>query len=205
MGGLTLAHGVNECSSARDSTGSGSGWRRSMEGVWRVWFSFYELGVFEERERSRLRPSQGPSGREPLTEPGVGLDSGFLRLPGRWPSLASAEESFASALIPRTSQAGPKKCYLCAWHKVLPMTRSAHNTTSEEQISVSEREKCGCRAGAGARPYKRYDPCSGQHKAASSTLRDIDTLSGAALHPTNSSVITGPESIVFLTGQRVAM
>ncbi len=30
------------------------------EGVWRVWFSFYELGVFEERER-RLRPSKGPA------------------------------------------------------------------------------------------------------------------------------------------------
>ena len=31
------------------------------EGVWRVWFSFYELGVFEERERRIVAPEQGPS------------------------------------------------------------------------------------------------------------------------------------------------
>ena len=30
------------------------------EGVWRVWFSFYELGLFDEREW-RLQPCPGPA------------------------------------------------------------------------------------------------------------------------------------------------
>ena len=64
-------------------------------------------------------------GREALTEPGPN-SFGFLRLPRRWPSLASAQESFASALIPRelaqTSHRPARKsvtyvlgikCYLC--------------------------------------------------------------------------------------------
>ncbi len=34
------------------------------EGLWRVWFSFYELGVWDERERG-LRPSGGPAAGRP--------------------------------------------------------------------------------------------------------------------------------------------
>ena len=30
------------------------------------------------------------------------------------------------------ASAGPKKCYLCAWHKVLPMTRSVHDEAPSE-------------------------------------------------------------------------
>ena len=71
------------------------------EGLWRVWFSFYELGLFDEREL-RLRPCPGPA---------AGRSSGDgtgLRSPSR---------------LPASGPTPDEKCYLCAWHKLLPMSR----------------------------------------------------------------------------------
>ena len=49
------------------------------EGMWRVWFSFYELGLFDEREW-RLRPCPGPAaGRSSGVGPDCGRPPGFLR------------------------------------------------------------------------------------------------------------------------------
>ena len=71
------------------------------EGSWRVWFCFYELGLLDERELC-LRPGTGPAAGHSSGD-GVGL-----RLPSGLPE---------SGPIP------DEKCYLCAWHKVLPMSR----------------------------------------------------------------------------------
>ena len=49
------------------------------DGVWRVWFSFYDLGVLDEPPL-RLSLSRGPAGAD-------------------------------------------ENCYLCAWHKLLAMSR----------------------------------------------------------------------------------
>ncbi len=72
------------------------------EGVWRVWFCFYELGSWEERRR-RWLPPRTPRVRADLR--GEGPPSG--RPPGSLRPDPPPEE----------------KCYLCAWHKVLPRCR----------------------------------------------------------------------------------
>ena len=71
------------------------------EGLWRVWFCFYELGLFDERELC-LRPRTGPAAGHSSGD-GTGLRSPS-GLPASGPIL-------------------DEKCYLCAWHKVLPMSR----------------------------------------------------------------------------------
>ena len=71
------------------------------EGLWRVWFCFYELGLFDERELC-LRPGTGPAAGHSSAD-GTGLRSPS-GLPASGPIL-------------------DEKCYLCAWHKVLPMSR----------------------------------------------------------------------------------
>ena len=80
------------------------GLEQIAEGLWRVWFSFYELGWLDERQ-GRLLPPAGPggAGARPGREPDSGRPAGSLR-PAPSPD---------------------EKCYLCAWHKVLPMSRSA--------------------------------------------------------------------------------
>ena len=77
------------------------------EGLWRVWFSFYELGWLDER-KGRLLPPAAPAAMaaHPGREPDAGRPAGSLR-PAPSPD---------------------EKCYLCAWHKVLPMSRSAQGS-----------------------------------------------------------------------------
>ena len=52
------------------------------DGLWRVWFSFYELGELDERE-GRLRPRPEPAGEGGSSgaEPGLRSPSGSLRPP----------------------------------------------------------------------------------------------------------------------------
>ena len=73
------------------------------ERLWRVWFSFYELGWLDERQGRLSPPGPEGAGARPRRAPDSGRPAGSLR-----PAPSSDE-----------------KCYLCAWHKVLPMSRSA--------------------------------------------------------------------------------
>ncbi len=75
------------------------------EGLWRIWFSFYELGWLDER-KGRLSPPSAPAATSARRgrEPDSGRPAGSLR---PTPSL-------------------DEKCYLCAWRKVLPMSRATH-------------------------------------------------------------------------------
>ena len=75
------------------------------ERLWRVWFSFYELGWLDERQGRLSPPGPEGAGARPRRGPDSGRPAGSLR-----PAPSSDE-----------------KCYLCAWHKVLPMSRSAHS------------------------------------------------------------------------------
>ena len=70
------------------------------ERLWRVWFSFYELGWLDERQGRLSPPGPEGAGARPRRAPDSGRPAGSLR-----PAPSSDE-----------------KCYLCAWHKVLPMS-----------------------------------------------------------------------------------
>ena len=93
---MFVGHGLN---------GERVGLEQIGEGLWRVWFSFYELGWLDERQGRLLPPaSPGGAGARPGREPVSARPAGSLR-PAPSPD---------------------EKCYLCAWYKVLPMSRSAH-------------------------------------------------------------------------------
>ena len=82
------------------------------DGVWRVWFSFYELGIFDERE-GRL----GPPGDWVGESAPAGEGAGAGRPPGSLCLLPPPREKCGSVL------GHHQKCYPCAWTKVLPMSR----------------------------------------------------------------------------------
>ncbi len=80
------------------------------ERLWRVWFSFYELGWLDERQGRLSPPGPEGAGARPRRAPDAARPAGSLR------PVPSSDE----------------KCYLCAWHKVLPMSRSAQRGTDRE-------------------------------------------------------------------------
>ena len=91
------------------------------ERLWRVWFSFYELGWLDERQGRLSPPGPEGAGARPRRGPDSGRPAGSLR-----PAPSSDE-----------------KCYLCAWHKVLPMSRSAQNKVRSAPVVRTLGRKAG--------------------------------------------------------------
>ena len=96
--------GCERCSWAKGSTESGSGWRRSETGCGGCGFRFMSWGGSTSGKGACYR---GRSRSAKMARPGRGRTPVALGLPPPGPS-------------------PDKKCYLCPWTKLLPISRSAH-------------------------------------------------------------------------------